>query len=127
MSGGLWGKIRRLIKGDEPLQSEEPKIVIPAVTIQKTGQGQTAVSHPPTSYVDPIFLRQQMSNHLDEGQLATIGRTIGLDYAALSGGKGRKVLQLVTAFEKVGQLTELLAQCRQQDSSVEWQMEKNNE
>ncbi len=127
MSGGLWDKIRWLFKDDEPLQPEEPKIVIPEVTIQKTRQGQTAVSHPPTASVDPVFLRQQMSNHLDEVQLATIGETIGQDYAALPGGKGRKVLQLVTAFEKEGQLTELLVLCQQQNSSIEWQMEKINE
>jgi hypothetical protein len=52
---------------------------------------------------------------------------MGLDYAALAGGKGHKVLELVTAFEKVGQLTKLLELCQTQHSKIEWQMEKNNE
>jgi len=42
-------------------------------------------------------------------------------------GKERKVLALVTAFEKEGQLTVLLVLCQQQDSKIEWQMEKNDE
>ncbi|MAT99122.1 MAG: hypothetical protein CL608_18405 [Anaerolineaceae bacterium] len=126
---GLWHWLKRLFqRGDSPSAKEGgPKIVIPEVVIQKTGQGQTAVSHPSTSSVDPIFLRQQMSNHLDAAQLTTMGETIGLDYAALPGGKGRKVLALVTAFEKEGQLTRLLALCQQQNSEIEWQMEKNDE
>jgi hypothetical protein len=44
---------------------------------------------------------------------------MGLDYAALTDGKGRNVLELVTAFEKVGQLTELLELCQTQHSKIE--------
>jgi hypothetical protein len=36
----------------------------------------------------------------------------------LPGGKGRKVLELVTAFEKEGKLARLLALCQEQDSKI---------
>lgn len=127
MSKGLWGKLKQLFQKNDPPPPKAQNIVIPEVVIHATRQGQTAVSHLPASQVDPIFLRQQMSNHLGKEELAAIGAKIGVDYEVLPGGKGRKVLALVTAFEKEGQLTELLVLCQQQNSKIEWQMEKNDE
>ena len=126
MSDGLWGKLKGLFQSDETPPTEQPKIVIPEVVLQKTSEGQTAVSPPPTT-VDPIFLRQQMSNHLDDSQLARMAEAIASDYAPLPRGKGRKVLELVTAFEKEGKLDQLLQQCRAENSDVAWQMEKKDE
>ena len=127
MSGGLWGKLKQLFQENDPPPPKAQNIVIPEVVIHATRQGQTAVSHLLASQVDPIFLRQQMSNHLGKEDLAAIGAKIRVDYKGLPGGKGRKVLALVTAFEKEGQLTELLVLCQQQNSKIEWQMEKNDE
>ena len=56
-----------------------------------------------------------------------LAEAMALDYAVLPGGKGRKVLELVTAFEKEGKLDQLLQQCRAENSDVAWQMEKKDE
>lgn len=122
---GWWGKLKRRFAADEPAPTP-PDIVIPEVKIIRQGQPETAVSAS-SSAVDPIFLRQQMSNHLDDNQLQAIGVESGLDYQALPGGKGRKVLELVTAFEKEGKLTHLLLLCQKQNSEIEWQLEKKDE
>ena len=127
MSDGLWGKLKGLFQSDETPPAEQPKIVIPEVVLQKTSEGQTAVSQPPITTIDAIFLRQQMSNHLDDSQLARMAAGMALDYVALPGGKGRKVLELVTAFEKEGKLDQLLQQCQAENSDVAWQMEKKDE
>jgi hypothetical protein len=127
MSGGLWEKLKQRLQKEGPARPETPKIVIPEVVIQRTRLGQTAVSQLPTSTIDPIFLRQQMSNHLDDAQLLSLSEKIGLPYEALPGGKGRKVLELVTAFEKEGKLEALLQLCQMQNGKIEWQMENKDE
>ena len=58
MSDGLWGKLKGLFQSDETPPAEQPKIVIPEVVLQKTSEGQTAVSQPPITTIDAIFLRQ---------------------------------------------------------------------
>ena len=127
MSSSLWRKIQRLFQADEPPPPEPPNIVMPELVMQKPTVDQTAESGSPASVIDPIFLRQQMSNHLDEAQLTAIGAQIDMEYSALPGGKGRKVLELVTAFEKQGKLDDLLRLCQAQNGDIQWQLEKHDE
>ena len=126
MSSSFWRKLKQMFQPDEA-PPEPPSVVIPEVIMQKKAAGHTAVSQSPASFIDPIFLRQQMSNHLNEAQLTTVGAEIGVDYSTLPGGKGRKVLELVTAFEKQGKLADLLRLCQAQNSDIQWQLEKNDE
>ena len=62
-----------------------------------------------------------MSNYLNEEHLSQIGQQLGVDYAALPGGKGRKVLAFIETCQRRNQLSQLLALCRQIDKSVSWQ------
>ncbi len=71
-------------------------------------------------FLDTIYLRQQMSNHLSENQLAAVCAAVNLDYDTLPGGKGRKVLTIIQASEQQGCLETLLHACETAVPDVDW-------
>ncbi|MCA9968610.1 MAG: hypothetical protein KC425_00260 [Anaerolineales bacterium] len=70
--------------------------------------------------IDAAYLRQQMMNHLDEAQLAQVAEAIGVSYASLAGGKGRRVLALQLAAEQQRRVADLLAACERANAAVDW-------
>lgn len=119
---------RRLF-GRERRSTLVDPIVVPKVAMSRRTSAQARegvsedVAEEAETAVDPIFLRQQMSNHFDEATLVLVAETFGLDFAQLSGGKGRRVLQLVTHCEKERQLDVLMARCQELKPTVAWQLE----
>lgn len=114
---GFWGKLRRKLGKGEAGQSL-PNIEIPKIEMSRSPSSEVDVSQG----LDSVFLRQQMSNHLDDSELQQIGDTFGVDFRALQGGKGRRVLDLVNQIQEQNQLEDLLQHCQQIKPDVSWQL-----
>ena len=113
----FWGKLKR--KLDQPDVNESlPKIEIPKIEMTRP----SSLEKEAVEGIDPVFLRQQMSNHLDNAELVQIGDTFGVDFATLEGGKGRKVMDLVNQIQEQNQLELLLQHCQQLKPEVSWQL-----
>ena len=110
---------------DDQATPPEPQM-IPEVKIERSSARSTPSVSMSTdeaeTAVDPIYLRQQMSNHLDLSQIHALARQFGVGSDHLSGGKGRQVLQLIQAVEQNGQLPALLAACQELNPDLTWQL-----
>ena len=116
---GFWGKVKRKFARDEEPETL-PHIKIPKIEMMRTSFVETE----PTDEIDPIFLRQQMSNHLEDSELVAISAKFGVDYTELPGGKGRKVLELINQIQQQSELDQLLTHCQQIKPDVSWQLNK---
>ena len=109
-------------KSEEPI----PEIIVaPDIALKQQAaarRGQSKMVEGMAEGIDPIFLRQQMSNHLTVADLQTIAQTAGTDYDAMVGGKGRRVLQLVTHCEQKQIVDKLLDECKKRKPNVKWQL-----
>lgn len=69
---------------------------------------------------DTVALRQTMLNQLTEDELNGIYEMMGLATDQISGGKGRRVMGLLTYAEKEGRLDELVALCKAVKPEADW-------
>ncbi len=66
-------------------------------------------------------LRQEMTEHFNEGDIETLCFDLGVDFDELSGDtKSELVISLVEHFEQLDDLPTLFAYCRQQRPNVSW-------
>ncbi len=72
------------------------------------------------SDINPIPLREGMLNQLSTDEIDVLAKQLQLPIA-LSGGKGRRVLAVMTAAQQAGKLTALLELCRTLVPDYEWQ------
>lgn len=115
-------RLKRLFgRGDPPPSPEGPPIRIPQVKISRSRtqgaeatieipddtEGETA----PSTAVDTVALRQRMLNHLEMDQLRRICADLGIDFDALAGGKGRKVMAIMQRAGEAEKLDALVAAC----------------
>lgn len=122
-------RLRRLL-GEKEEQSESKAIQVPQVSgarrtsarRERNESGEEGKDVAETAVIDPIFLRQQLSNHLTDVELQDIANSLGINYDELEGGRGRRVLEFVTHCEKKQQLDSLLAACVQHKPDVTWQL-----
>lgn len=116
---GFWDKVKHKFGRDDTPESL-PHIEIPKIEMTRPQSVETETTHE----LDVTFLRQQMSNHLDDSELGEIGAKFGVTYADLPGGKGRKVLELINQIQQQGDLEQLLNDCQQIKQNVAWQLEE---
>ncbi len=65
-------------------------------------------------YVDPVHLRQVLTQYYNEGELRTMCFDMGIDYESIGGrGKGEKVVELVAYAQRYGRLDQIAAYVRQ--------------
>lgn len=131
-NGSLLDKLRGLWSQPAAVEEEKdelPPQYIPEVIIdygQRNRPSEASLGDPTQTSreadgLDLIYLRQQMSNHLDIDALRAIGEQLGLVWDELSGGKGRRVLALISWCEQNGRLPDLLQACEAQNTAVAWQ------
>lgn len=72
------------------------------------------------SPVDTIPLREGMLNQLSVEEIDVLAKQLQLPIA-LSGGKGRRVLAVMTAAQQAGKLTSLLELCQTLVPDYDWQ------
>jgi hypothetical protein len=132
-NGSLLDKLRGLwSQSDAPEEEKDeplPPQYIPEVIIdygQRNRPSEAKLDDPTQTSrqadgLDLVYLRQQMSNHLDVDGLRSISDQLGLAWDELSGGKGRRVLALISWCEQNGRLPDLLQACEAQNTAVAWQ------
>ncbi|MEM7113973.1 MAG: hypothetical protein AAF614_16180 [Chloroflexota bacterium] len=124
----ILNQLKGLLGGQKKEAQAAETIVVPDIALkqqaarhrqnevdEEMGEGKTAV-------IDPIFLRQQLSNHLTVTDLQAIAQMVGTDYDTMAGGKGRRVLELVTHCERKQMLEKLLDECQRRKPEVNWQL-----
>ncbi|MGB1252483.1 MAG: hypothetical protein ACPG8W_17845 [Candidatus Promineifilaceae bacterium] len=67
-----------------------------------------------------VELRQKMLNQFSLDDLNAAADIMGIDTAKLEGGKGRRVMALITLSEKSGRLEELIAICKAMKPDATW-------
>lgn len=115
---GWLERLKRVFRRDDSPQTERPPITIPQVIISRsrehgveaTFQVRRGDDEEETA-VDPAALRQQMLNHLEMTQLQQVCADLGIDFAALAGGKGRKVMAIMQRAGAENALDALVAAC----------------
>ncbi len=71
--------------------------------------------------VDPVRLRQILTNYFNESELHTLCFDLGVDYESLPGdGKGDKARELVAYFERRGYFAKLVEVCYKQRPHALW-------
>jgi hypothetical protein len=115
---GWLERLKRIFRRDEPPQRERPPITIPQVIISRSRERGVEATFEvegeddgEETAVDPVALRQQMLNHLEMKQLQQICADLGIDFDALAGGKGRKVMAIVQRAGAENKLDALAAAC----------------
>lgn len=117
---GWLGKLRRWLGGESKDDGARPPITIPEVTVERPSS--SPIPDTTTDGIDPVFLRQQISNHLDLAELEALCAELDVDYDALSGGKGHMVLEFVQACQQQGKLVQLLETMQRLKPEVKWQL-----
>ena len=69
---------------------------------------------------DTVQLRQMMLNEMSLDDLSAAAEIMGVDATKLEGGKGRRVMALLTLAEKEGRLEALIAVCKAMKPDVNW-------
>ncbi|MCB8977791.1 MAG: hypothetical protein H6657_10245 [Ardenticatenaceae bacterium] len=73
-----------------------------------------------TQYVDPVHLRQVLTQYYSEGELRTMCFDMGIDYESIGGrGKAEKVADLVIFAQRNGRLNQFAAYVRQTRSFIQ--------
>lgn len=113
---GFWA---RLFGKKRP--SSPQNITIPQVELSRDPDwaGQTG-----EEIVDPVYLRQLISNYFSLTQLHDTAAKFGISPKKLNGGKGRQVLDVITAVSNQNKLPELLEACQQLLPNIPWDRAK---
>lgn len=106
-------------KKEPDLPSTKPPIEIPKITMSRDHSW--SVSESAGSDVDEVYLRQQMMNFLSFEQLYALAERFDIEVDALSGGKGRQVMDVITAVSQTHSLADLLTYCQDTFPNVTWQ------
>lgn len=76
-----------------------------------------------TQYVDPVHLRQVLTQYYSEGELRTMCFDMGIDYESVGGrGKAEKVVELVAYAQRYGRLDQFAAYVRQTREFIQLRM-----
>lgn len=76
-----------------------------------------------TQYVDPVHLRQVLTQYYSEGELRTMCFDMGIDYESVGGrGKAEKVVELVAYAQRYGRLDQFAAYVRQTRDFIQLRM-----
>lgn len=117
---GWLHRLRRWLDGEREGEKARPPITIPEVMVERPSS--FPIPDTTTDGIDPVFLRQQISNHLDLAELEALCAEMDVDYDALSGGKGHMVLEFVQACRQQGKLAQLLETVQRLKPEVKWQL-----
>ncbi|MEM7335975.1 MAG: hypothetical protein AAF490_28105 [Chloroflexota bacterium] len=98
---------------------ESPVFSIPQVTVSK--EIRPSVEMKEDAAVDAVYLRQQMLNFLTVEQIDLLAERLAVDSTHLEGGKGRRVMALLTAVSQQDNLPQLIKLCQELDPKVSWQ------
>lgn len=113
---------QRLFGSDEPDSDLPPKDSplhrVPHISMD--GDREWSVVAAEAEGTDSIFLRQQMLNHLSSAQVDELGERFAVPAQRMSGGKGRRVMAVITAVSNQNQLAELLIACQEIQPDVQW-------
>ncbi len=135
----LFEKLRTLVQSRLPRFGEEKKPATSADNIpqqwidaaqQEVGSLSTrreveaARAAEKTIDINPVPLREGMLNELSVDEIDVLAKQLQLPIT-FSGGKGRRVLAVMTAAQQAGKLTSLLELCQTLVPDYDWQ--KNHE
>ena len=130
----LFDKIKTLVLSKQPRRADPPPapVEIPqewldaaqreAGTLSTRSEVENARSAEAGSDVNTIRLREGMLNQLSVDEIDVIAKQLQLP-VSLEGGKGRRVLAVITAAERTDKLDALLALCQTLDPDYDWEKE----